>query len=110
MTITGALTNNYAEGYPIPLGSDKLEITNVTADTISRVQSALGASESSAADPGSATAAITNASAAASEGNMTSSSTAALNSTMSSRRRSPSRFMMRKAVREDRDLRLYGRD
>lgn len=44
MTIGGALTNNYAEGNLVPMGSDKMEITNVTEDTIDRVQSMLGVS------------------------------------------------------------------
>lgn len=44
MTIGGALTKNYAEGNLVPLGSDKMEITGVTEDTIERVQSVLGAS------------------------------------------------------------------
>lgn len=44
MTIGGALTNNYAEGNLVPMGSDKMEITNASQDTIDRVQSVLGAS------------------------------------------------------------------
>lgn len=44
MTIGGALTNNYAEGNLVPMGSDKMTIANVSQDTIARVQSVLGAS------------------------------------------------------------------
>lgn len=44
MTIGGALTNNFAEGQLIPMGSDKLQITNITEDTIDRVQSVFGGS------------------------------------------------------------------
>ncbi|KAJ4392954.1 hypothetical protein N0V93_002158 [Gnomoniopsis smithogilvyi] len=86
MTIGGALTNNFAEGYLIPMGSDKLQINNISEDTIDRVQSALGASASAGGGMDSDS---------ASSGNMTSVS---LNLTSS--RRSQSRFMKRRISQE----------
>lgn len=91
MTIGGALTNNFAEGYFIPMGSDKLEITDVSEDTISRVQSVLGASS-----PASESA-VDGDTARGGAGGVNS---LTLNSTASSRL--PSRNMKRRIAREAR--------
>ncbi|KAJ4411325.1 hypothetical protein N0V82_009014 [Gnomoniopsis sp. IMI 355080] len=103
MNIGGALTNNYAEGHVIPMGSDKLQITNVTEDTIDRVQSTLGAS--AAAGEGSAVDGSASTSGGGSGGNMTSVS---LNVTSSSRL--PSRFVKRRVSLEAGDERLNRRE
>lgn len=97
MTIGGALTNNYAEGNLVPLGSDKMEITNVTQDTIDRVQSVLGTSSLASGSN------AVNGTSSVSSGNVTS---AGSNSTSSSTL--SSRFVKHRVSREARRGRLQG--
>lgn len=103
MTIGGAFTNNYAEGYPVPMGSDKMKFTGVTEDTINKVKSALGAGAlagGSSASVGGSSASVGGSSASSSATSEGGAASVVLNSTVS--RRLPSRAMKRKMARKAR--------